>query len=251
MPIFVLIHSPSVGPATWQPVADQLREAGHEVAVPSLLSVADGGAPFWPRVSSAVRAGLAGIDPSRPVVLVPHSNAGLFVPVIARDLQRPVACSVFADASVPQLSGSTPVVGDDFLPFLRGLADDDGLLPRWTDWWDADDVLPMLPDPEVREVIIGEQPRLPLAYYLDRVPARPAGTAIRADTCSSARAMKGWRKRRAGGAGRCGPRRASTCTRSSTRTRSRERCWSWPAQRTEPDAETRAQAGASGHSRSS
>jgi len=174
MPIFVLIHSPSVGPATWQPVADRLRDAGHEVAVPSLLSVGDGGAPFWPRVSSAVRAGLAGIDPSQRVVLVPHSNAGLFVPVIARDLQRPVACSVFADASVPELSGSTPVAGEDFLPFLRGLADEDGLLPRWTDWWAAEDVLPMLPDPEVREVIIGEQPRLPLDYYLDRVPA-PAG----------------------------------------------------------------------------
>ena len=173
MPIFVLIHSPSVGPATWQPVADRLRDAGHEVTVPSLLSVGDGGAPFWPRVSSAVRAGLAGTDPSQPVVLVPHSNAGLFVPVIARDLQRPVACSVFADAGVPELSGSTPVVGADFLPFLRGLADEDGLLPR-TDWWDSDDIVAMLPDPRVRAIITEEQPRLPLDYYLDRVPA-PAG----------------------------------------------------------------------------
>jgi hypothetical protein len=142
--------------------------------VPSLLSVGEGGAPFWPRVSSAVRAGLAGTDPYQPVVLVPHSNAGLFLPVIARDVQRPVACSVFADASVPGRSGSTPVAEDEFLPFLRGLAGEDGLLPRWTDWWDAEDVTPMLPDPRVREIIIEEQPRLPLDYYLDEVPA-PAG----------------------------------------------------------------------------
>ena len=219
MPIFVLIHSPSVGPATWQPVAARLRDAGHEVAVPSLLSVGDGGAPFWPRVSSAVRAGLAGTDPYQPVVLVPHSNAGLSLPVIARDIQRPVACSIFADASVPGRSGSTPVAEDEFLPFLRGLADEDGLLPRWTDWWDAEDVTPMLPDPRVREIITEEQPRLPLDYYLDDVPAAWPGTTIPAATCCSARATKGRRRRHAGGAGRCGRRLASICTRSSTQTR--------------------------------
>jgi hypothetical protein len=34
---FVLIHSPSVGPRTWQPVAHRLAELGWEAAVPSLL----------------------------------------------------------------------------------------------------------------------------------------------------------------------------------------------------------------------
>jgi hypothetical protein len=27
-PAFVLVHSPSVGPSTWRPVADQLTQAG-------------------------------------------------------------------------------------------------------------------------------------------------------------------------------------------------------------------------------
>lgn len=174
VPIFVLIHSPSVGPATWLPVADRLRDAGHDVAVPSLLAVGKGGAPYWPRVASAVRAGLAGTDRSKPAVLVPHSNAGLFVPVITRELERAVACTIFADASVPPVSGSTPVVDGDFLPFLRGLADEDGRLPQWTDWWDEHDVAPMLPDPLVRRTVTEEQPRLPLDYYLEQVPT-PAG----------------------------------------------------------------------------
>ena len=174
MTLFALVHSPSVGPATWSAVADRLRDAGHEAVVPSLLTVTQAGAPYWPRVVAAVRAGLAGTGQAVPVVLVPHSNAGLFVPVLARDLGRPVECAIFADASVPSNEGATPVVGDDFLPFLRGLADRDGLLPRWTDWWTEDDVAPMLPDPAIRRAITEEQPRLPMDYYLERIPA-PAG----------------------------------------------------------------------------
>lgn len=174
MTLFALVHSPSVGPGTWLPVAGRLHEAGHAAVVPSLLGVADGGAPYWPRVVQAVRAGLAGTGPGEPVVLVPHSNAGLFAPVIARDLGRPVVQIIFADASVPEPSGSMPLAEEEFLPFLRGLADDAGRLPRWTDWWDEQDVAPMLPDPQVRRTVIDEQPRLPLDYYIDRVPV-PAG----------------------------------------------------------------------------
>ncbi len=174
MPVFVLVHSPSVGPATWLPVAERLRGSGCEVTVPSLLAVGEDGPPFWPRVVAAVRAGLAATGPGQPLVLVAHSNAGVFVPVIAHSLEWPVACSIFADATVPGPGGRTPVVGEEFLPFLRGLAGPDGRLPRWTDWWDEQDVAPMFPGPQAREVITGEQPRLPLAYYLEQVPV-PSG----------------------------------------------------------------------------
>ena len=174
MPLFVLVHSPTVGPSTWSPVAGQLVASGCDAAVPSLLPVGEGGPPFWPRVVAAVTAGLAGTDPGQPVVLVAHSNAGVFIPVIGRGLARPVACSIFADATVPAASGHTPIADDQFLPFLRGLAGPDGRLPRWTDWWDEQDVAPLFPSPQAREVITGEQPRLPLAYYQEQVPA-PAG----------------------------------------------------------------------------
>ena len=174
MPLFVLVHSPTVGPSTWSPVAGQLVASGCDAVVPSLLPVGEGGPPFWPRVVAAVTAGLAGTDPGQPVVLVAHSNAGVFIPVIGWGLARPVACSIFADATVPAASGHTPIADDQFLPFLRGLAGPDGRLPRWTDWWDEQDVAPLFPSPQAREVITGEQPLLPLAYYLEQVPA-PAG----------------------------------------------------------------------------
>ncbi len=178
MPVYVLIHSPSVGPGTWSPVARRLRQAGHEVVVPSLLGVGDGEAPYWPRAVAAVREALRLAGPGQPAVLVPHSNAGLFLPLIADGMDYPLACTVFADASIPAESEVTTAAEEEFLPFLRGLARPDGLLPRWTDWWPEHDVAALLPDPAVREVVVAGQPRLPLDYYVQLIP-QPRGWAAR------------------------------------------------------------------------
>jgi hypothetical protein len=174
MTVFVLVHSPSVGPATWHPVAQRLRAAGHRALVPSLLAVGDGEPPYWPRVVTAVSASLAGLEDDQPIVLAAHSNAGVFVPALVAGLTRPVACCIFADATVPDASGRTPVAEEEFLPFLRGLAGPDGRLPRWTDWWEDEDLTSLFPDQHTRQVVTAEQPRLPLRYYQESVPV-PAG----------------------------------------------------------------------------
>ncbi|WP_420035698.1 alpha/beta hydrolase [Streptomyces sp. cg28] len=175
---FVLVHSPSVGPATWRPVAARLEAAGHRVRVPSLLHVGDGGPPFWPRVADAVRADLSGLPDDSPVVLVVHSNAGLFLPVIRTALAgRPVTASVLVDAALPSRTGPTTAAPPGLLALLRPLADERGRLPRWTDWWDEADVAALFADaadPAIRRTVTDEQPRLPLAYYEQRVPA-PTG----------------------------------------------------------------------------
>ncbi|MDQ0994422.1 alpha/beta hydrolase [Streptomyces sp. V3I7] len=168
-PIFVLVHSPSVGPSTWHPVADHLRAAGHEVRVPSLLHVGEGAPPFWPRVVDAVRDDLRPVGPDSPVILVAHSNAGLFLPAIRAGLDRPVTGSVFVDAALPARRGPTPVAPPELLEFLRPMAVN-GRLPRWTDWWDEADVAPMFTDPAVRRTVVEEQPSLPLSYYEQHVP---------------------------------------------------------------------------------
>jgi hypothetical protein len=171
-PVFVLIHSPSVGPSTWRPVAGHLTAAGYQVRVPSLLHVASAGTPpFWPAVVDAVRDDLAQVPAGRPLVMVAHSNAGLFLPVIRAGPDHPVTGSVFVDAALPARSGSTPVAPPGLLEFLRPKASAaDGRLPRWTDWWDEADVAPMFPDPVTREAVTREQPALPLSYYEQRIP---------------------------------------------------------------------------------
>jgi len=170
---FVLIHSPSVGPRTWQPVAHCLTELGREATVPSLLHVADEGPPFWPRVVDAV---VAGIDPDgqgQGVVLVAHSNAGLFIPVIVAALPGPVRGCIFVDAALPSSSGAAPVAPPELLALLRAKASG-GLLPPWTDWWDEEEVAALFPDQPTRQAVTEEQPRLPLSYYQASVPV-PAG----------------------------------------------------------------------------
>ncbi|HEY7432553.1 MAG TPA: alpha/beta hydrolase [Streptosporangiaceae bacterium] len=216
MPRFVLIHSPLVGPRTWLPVAEHLRDLGHEVTAPSLLAVGDADPPFWPRVVAAVTDAIsadaaraqepagtgqlaggpvrAGADnaaradhaacadhaagtqlgQAQPLVLVAHSNAGNFIPVIRRALAQPVRCSVFADARVPARRGAAPTAEEEFLAFLRGMTGPDGRLPRWIDWWPEEDLTPLFPDPRTRELVAAELPRLPLAYYTEQVPV-PAG----------------------------------------------------------------------------
>ncbi|MBO1336926.1 alpha/beta hydrolase [Streptomyces sp. VRA16 Mangrove soil] len=167
---FVLVHSPSVGPATWGPVAEHLAAAGHRVLVPSLLHVGEGDAPpFWPAVVDAVRDGLRHVPADTSLTLVAHSNAGLFLPAIRKALHQPVTGSVFVDAALPARSGSTTVAPPELLSFLRTLAVD-GRLPRWTDWWDEDDVAPMFHGCDARRTVVAEQPRLPLSYYEQRIP---------------------------------------------------------------------------------
>jgi len=172
-PLFVLLHSPSVGPTTWRPVAEVLLARHREAVVPSLLEVGLGDPPYWPRAVDAVRAHLAEVPPTRPVVLVAHSNAGLFIPVISVGLPNPIAGSVFVDAAMPALDSPTPVAPADQLPALRQMASADGRLPRWTDWYDEADVAPMFPDPEIRSAVTKEQPRLPLAYFEQAIPVPP------------------------------------------------------------------------------
>jgi len=107
-------------------------------------------------------------------VLVAHSNAGLFVPVIRKALHHPVLACVFVDASLPARTGETPVAAPEFLPTLERLPDSHGLLPPWTDWFDETDVAPMFPDEPTRHRITTEQPRLPLSFYQQRIPVPAA-----------------------------------------------------------------------------
>ena len=169
-PVFVLVHSPSVGPATWTPVADRLPGS----VVPSLRAVADAGPPFWPAAVEIVARAVEELPAGAPVVLVPHSNAGLFLPAIVHAAPRPVAACVFVDAALPERAGPSPVADADGLAFLRTKVGDDGRLPPWTHWFDEADVAPMFPDPVTRTIVEDEQPRLPLAYYEQHLPV-PGG----------------------------------------------------------------------------
>jgi hypothetical protein len=180
-PVWVLVHSPSVGPLTWQPVAERLRARGHDCLVPSLLDVARAGAPFWPHVVEQVNAVVGEHDwdqSDQEVLLVPHSNAGLFVPLLVKHAVRPVRGCVFVDATLPVASGATPAAPSELLDVLRTKVSADGRLQPWSQWWDEDDIAPLFPDARTRQAVTAEEPRLPLTYYEQAIPAPPGWDAV-------------------------------------------------------------------------
>jgi GNAT superfamily N-acetyltransferase len=168
----VLIHSPLVGPSTWEGVALRLLDQGIPVLVPSLAGVElDGGAgpAIAARVAGAVPEGCAG------VVLVAHSGAGPLLPLVAVSLTQRPAGAIFVDAGLPARSGSTPLAGPEFLEFLDQKTVD-GWLPAWTDWWGAEAMATLIPDAEQRSTVQAECRPIPRAYF-DRSLAVPSGWA--------------------------------------------------------------------------
>jgi pimeloyl-ACP methyl ester carboxylesterase len=97
--MFLLVHSPLVGPATWRRVAEALRWWGHDVTMPDLTEAAATGAP-----DAAIRAAIPPQATETPV-LVGHSGAGFFLPSIAAVLGAPARRLVFVDAGIPPGDG--------------------------------------------------------------------------------------------------------------------------------------------------
>src|ERR1043165_436052 len=94
MPTFVLVHSPLVGPSSWEPVAAVLRGEGHRVEVPSLADA--GGPPYYPALAAAI----AEATPDG-AFLVAHSGAGALLTSAAEAAGRRVAGLVYVGALLP------------------------------------------------------------------------------------------------------------------------------------------------------
>ena len=191
-PWLVFLPSPLLGPAVWQPVARLLADRGWRTTTCSLP----------PRVLTAegvLAAFLGALPPDRDCVLVPHSNAGAYVPELT--VQRAVVGTVFVDAVLPPAGGRIPLAPPAFLDGLRAKAEDDGLLPPWTSWWDEADVAALFPTTGMRAHVEREQRRLPLSYFEGSLAVppgwddRPAAYLAFGDTYGAERddaARRGW-----------------------------------------------------------
>lgn len=106
------------------------------------------------------------------LIVVPHSNAGLYVPAIAA--HRRALSFVFVDALLPAASGRIELAPPAaLLDVLRDKADENGVLPPWTAWWPEADVAALFPVDTVRASVEREQPRLPLSYFDGSLPIPP------------------------------------------------------------------------------
>jgi hypothetical protein len=175
--LYVLVHAPVLGPASWQPVGAELSESGHRVVVVSLTGFAAGGPPYAPRLIRlfAEQLDVAAAD---RVVLVVHSGAGPFAAHLAAAVRSDQVAVVFADAGLPGESGAAPVVEAAFLPYLRGLATD-GMVPPWPQWWPGADPAELFPSEAARAAVLADAGPLPLAFFEEHLPSGPAGRPLR------------------------------------------------------------------------
>jgi hypothetical protein len=165
-PLLALLPSPLLGPAVWQPVADRLSGYGWAVLPAPVLRTP----PLTP--DRVLRHFLDELPAGEDLVLVPHSNAGLYVPALSA--HRHVVAYAFVDAGLPPSGGRVPLAPPTAYEFLRQKADDGGLLPPWTLWWEAAEVESLFPSPEMRRRVEREQQRFPLSYFAGSLPV-PSG----------------------------------------------------------------------------
>jgi SnoaL-like domain len=169
MATWLLVHSPLLGPRSWAGVAAELSSAGHRVYVPDLRPALSRGAGYAIRQARFA----AGVAPPEPVLLAGHSGAGPLLPAVTTALEaRSVAVErcVFVDAGQPHPGRSRrSTFPKDLVDHLEALTSD-GWLPPWPEWWPAEALTELLPEPGLRAALRNDCPRLPAALFDEPLP---------------------------------------------------------------------------------
>jgi hypothetical protein len=165
--LFLLVHSPLVGPMTWAPVAETLKKAGYEVVVPRLDSPPGIEASYWERHARIVAESVRAVPRDRAIILVGHSGAGPLLPAIKEAMHREIAGYIFFDAGLPR-DGASRLDLFDTAEEVKAFRDaaKDGVLPKWTDA----DLRGSIKDDALRRSFVAELPALPLAVYEEPLP---------------------------------------------------------------------------------
>ena len=168
--LYVLVHSPLVGPLTWSLVAEQMRQRGSDVIVPALSNSPDSKEPFWKQHADSVSQSLAELPEDKSLILVAHSGAGPLLPVIRQSLANPVHAYVFADAGIPRdgatrlelMKSEDPEWAAQFQTYLE----DGGLFPDWS----FDDLQEVIPDEPLRRQLVAEIRPRGLTFFTEPIP---------------------------------------------------------------------------------
>lgn len=167
---FVLIHSPLVGPLTWDLVADEMRRRGLNVFVPTLNDSPGADEPFWKQHVESVLQVLVNVPKDIPLILVAHSGAGPLLPAIRQALAHSIGAYVFVDAGIPHANASRldlmksedPEWANDFQQELeRG-----GRFPTWS----VDDLQEVIPDEALRRQMVAELRPRGLDFFTEPIP---------------------------------------------------------------------------------
>lgn len=166
--VAVLLHSPMLGPLSWQPTADVLSAAGPPVVVPDLRS----GLTQAPYLHSYVSAAANAVDQisTGTAVLIGHSASGPLLPAVALTAATPISGVIYVDAALPYPGESWFDTAPSQLgAHLRELARD-GRLPAWNKWFPGGAVDELIADLDLRRRFVDELPHVPPAYFYETLP---------------------------------------------------------------------------------
>ena len=166
----LLVHSPLVGCGVWEPAAKLLVEDGYAVTVPDLADAVMAGPPYHLRQAQMIADCAVG----QPAVLIGHSRAGPLLAAAGAMLGEGIRGYVFVDARLPAPERSwMETVQPGLAARLREMADPQGWLPPWPQWWGEEELAMIVSDPDVRRRFVAGCPRLPLAMLEEMYPSAP------------------------------------------------------------------------------
>ncbi len=168
--LFVLIHSPLVGPLIWKLVADEMRQKDLEAIVPTLVDSPESKEPYWKQHTKSVAQALTSISKDTPITLVAHSGAGPLLPVVRSALVNPVNAYVFVDAGIPRhdatrldlMQSEDSDWAKQFQEYLEG----GGRFPDWS----VEDLRETIPDVSLRAQMASEIRPRALDFFTEPIP---------------------------------------------------------------------------------
>lgn len=168
--VYVLIHSPLVGPLTWSRVADELRARGLAALVPVLADSPASQEPFWKQHAESISREMSFIPVETRVILVAHSGAGPLLPVIRRSIPNPVQAYTFVDAGTPR-DGATRLdlmrsEDPEWAAQFQTELEQGQAFPSWS----FDDLREVIPDEAIRRQMVAELHPRGLSFFTEPIP---------------------------------------------------------------------------------
>lgn len=168
--LFVLIHSPLVGPLTWSLVGDEMRQRGLAVLVPKLEDLPDSNEPFWKQHAESVSRALAHIPIETSLILVAHSGAGPLLPAIRQSIVNPVKAYLFVDAGIPRAGASRfdlmKMEDPEWANDLQEELENGGRFPTWS----FNDLQEVIPDETLRRRMVNELRPRGVKFFSEPIP---------------------------------------------------------------------------------
>ena len=143
-----------------------LADGGYDVKIADLGGALAQGPPYNHGLVDVIARCVA----DEPAILIGHSGAGALLAPAGLAADR-VHGYLFVDAGLP-IPGRSQMstMPSDLADQLRQMADRDGWLPPWPQWWGDDALAELIPDAGTRQRFAAECPRLPLGLFDEVLP---------------------------------------------------------------------------------